>query len=85
MVQFSYRIKDPEGIHPRPAGILISEAKKFQSDFTVSLGEKNCDMLKLLALVGLGARQGDVITISVNGDDEDVASDVIMKYIKDNL
>ena len=85
MVQFSYKIKDPAGIHPRPAGILIDEARRFKSSFQISIGDRSCDMLKLLSLVGLQAGQGDIITISVSGEDEEAAADAIMKHIKDNL
>jgi phosphocarrier protein len=85
MVQFSYKIKDPAGIHPRPAGILINEAKKYDCSYTVSVGDKSCDMLKLLPLVGLGARKDDVITIKVSGKDEDAASDALMKHLEENL
>lgn len=85
MIQFKYKIKDPAGIHPRPAGLLINESRKYSSQFTVSLGDKSCDMQKLLALVGLGAQCGDVISVAVSGEDEKVASEEIKKYIKEML
>ncbi|MBQ9157607.1 MAG: HPr family phosphocarrier protein [Eubacterium sp.] len=85
MVQFNYEIKDPAGIHPRPAGLLINQARKFKSDFFISVGDRSCDMLKLLSLVGLSVRQGDLVTVSVSGEDEDAASDAIMKYFTENL
>lgn len=85
MVQFSYKIKDPAGIHPRPAGILINEAKKYDCRYTISLGDKSCDMLKLLPLVGLGAKKGDIITVVVIGRDEDTASDELMKRFEEHL
>ena len=31
MKEFQYVITDPEGIHARPAGLLVKEAKKFES------------------------------------------------------
>lgn len=85
MVQFSYKIKDPAGIHPRPAGKLINEARKFDCSYIISLGDKSCDMLKLLPLVGLGARKDDIITVQVSGADEDAASDALMKHFEENL
>jgi phosphocarrier protein len=85
MVQFSYKIKDPAGIHPRPAGILINEAKKYNCSYTISMGDKSCDMLKLLALVGLGAQKDDIVTVQVSGADEDAASDALMKHFEANL
>ncbi len=31
MKEFEYTITDPQGIHARPAGLLVKEAKKFES------------------------------------------------------
>ena len=35
MTTFDYVITDPEGIHARPAGLLVKEAAKFQSTITL--------------------------------------------------
>ena len=32
MKSFEYTVKDELGIHARPAGLLVKEAKKFQSE-----------------------------------------------------
>ena len=40
MQKFTYVIKDELGIHARPAGLLVKEAKKFASTITLSCGEK---------------------------------------------
>ena len=40
MVEFQYTVKDPNGIHARPAGELVKYAKKFASSITVKKGEK---------------------------------------------
>ena len=36
MKTFDYTIKDELGIHARPAGLLVKEAKKFTSDCTIT-------------------------------------------------
>jgi phosphocarrier protein len=40
MKSFTYRIEDPNGMHARPAGTLAAQAKKFNSEVTVRVGEK---------------------------------------------
>ena len=35
MREFSWEIRDENGIHARPAGLLVKEASKFQSDITI--------------------------------------------------
>ena len=43
MRSFVYVITDRAGIHARPAGIVVKEAKKYDSEIKVSLGEKSAD------------------------------------------
>ena len=40
MEKFSYRVKDPAGIHARPAGIIVKEASKYNSDIKIYANEK---------------------------------------------
>ena len=35
MKEFKYVVTDPEGIHARPAGIVVKAAKEFKSDITM--------------------------------------------------
>ena len=47
MKSFNYVITDEVGIHARPAGILVKEAKKYASKVTVSMGGKSAVATKL--------------------------------------
>ncbi len=85
MKNFNYVITDEVGIHARPAGILVKEAKKYASKITVSVGAKSADATKLMALMSMGVKQGDEVTVSVEGDDEDSAAAEIEKFFRDNL
>ncbi|MBQ4401304.1 MAG: HPr family phosphocarrier protein, partial [Synergistaceae bacterium] len=40
MKEFKYVITDPVGIHARPAGLLVKEAKNFKSTATFIKGDK---------------------------------------------
>ena len=44
MKEITFTVTDPLGIHARPAGILVKEAKKYASKITVWKGDKSCDM-----------------------------------------
>ena len=85
MKTFEYTITDPVGIHARPAGILVKKVKEFASTVTIAKGEKSVNALKLMALMGLGIKQGDKITVTVEGDDEDKAAPEIEAFLKANL
>ena len=74
MRSFMYTIKVPVGMHARHAGLLVRAASAYESAVTVSLGEKSADGKRILGLMGLGGKQGDVIKVEVEGPDEDVAA-----------
>ncbi len=86
MKSFDYVITDPVGIHARPAGILVKEIKKFAgSTVTITKGEKSVNALKLMALMGMGIKQGDTVTVTVEGGDEEAVAAAIQDFFKNNL
>lgn len=85
MKQFTYTVNDPVGIHARPAGMLVKEAKNYTSTITIEKNGKAVNALKLMALMGLGVRKGDTVTVAAEGDDEDAAIAGLEKFFKDNL
>ena len=58
MKEFQYTVKDACGIHARPAGLLVKTVKGFASSATLEKDGKSCDMRKLMALMGMGVKQG---------------------------
>lgn len=85
MKQFNYTIKDEVGIHARPAGLLVKEAKKYESKIVVKMGEKAAEATKLMALMGMGVKKGDTVTVEVDGADEDAAVDGIKAFLESNF
>ena len=85
MVKFEYTIKDELGIHARPAGMLAKTAKEFDSEITITKGEKTVGAVKLMALMGLGVKCGDTITVTINGGDEDASEKAMKQFFEANL
>ena len=85
MKEFSYAITAPNGSHARPAGLLVKQLKAFKSTVTIFKGDKNVDMKKLLALMGLGVKQGDAVTIKVEGEDEEACAAALEKFLKETF
>ena len=81
MIEFTYRIKDPNGMHARPAGKLATFAKQFQSEIRVKTAEKEADAKRLLALMSLGAKANEELTFIVTGADEQDAAEQIKQYL----
>lgn len=85
MKTFTYIIKDKAGMHARPAGLFSKKASEFQSEVTVSLGEKSANALRIFSLMGLEAKCGSEITVTISGADEDNAAIVLEDFLKNNL
>jgi phosphocarrier protein HPr len=85
MVSFEYQITDPEGLHARPAGLLVKSAQACSSEVTVSLNGKNVNAKRIFAIMGLGAKQNDVMTISVEGDKEQTDCADLKAFCEENL
>ena len=79
MKEFTYTIKDSVGIHARPAGLLVKCASMFKSEILLTKGEKCVDAKKIFSVMTLGAKQGDEVTVKINGSD-DVVSTVYSNY-----
>lgn len=85
MKKFEYTIKDEVGIHARPAGLLVKEAKKYGSKIIVAKDGKSAEASKLMALMGLGVKCGETVEITVEGADEAAACEGIKAFLEANL
>ena len=62
MKQFEYTIHDPLGIHARPAGMLVKEAKAFADTVvTITKNGTTVKATQLMKLMSLGVKKGDVV------------------------
>lgn len=86
MASFEYVLKDPVGIHARPAGEVVTKAKSYAAnEIEVSKGDKKADAKKLFALLKLGAKQGEKIVVTVTGDNEDAVCAEVEEFFKAHL
>ena len=85
MKSFSYTVKDELGIHARPAGMLVKEVKNFQSKVTLAKDGKSVDASRLMAVMGMGVKKDQTVTVTVEGDDEDAACEAIKAFFETNL
>ena len=81
MKSFSYTVKDELGIHARPAG----EVKNFKSKVTLEKDGKVIDATRLMAVMSMGVKKDQTVTITVEGADEDAAYDALKSFFETNL
>ena len=85
MKSFQYVVKDPLGIHARPAGLLVKEAKNFSSKITIKKDDKEADASRLMAVMARGVKGGRQITVTAGGADEDAACAAMKKFFEEQL
>lgn len=86
MMKFEHTVKDPLGIHARPAGQIAKLAKGYAD--TVITIEKNGTVAKasqLMKLMGLGVKNGDTVTVAVEGGNEEAAYAAMKEFFDTNL
>lgn len=85
MKQFNYVIQDKEGIHARPAGLVVAEAKKFAGTVTIENKDKTADLKRIIAVMALCVKSGEEVIVRVDGAGEEAAAAAIEKVFRDNL
>ncbi len=85
MKTFAYTIKDEVGIHARPAGLLAKKAKEYESTITLEKGVKTAVATKLMAIMGMGVKCGDTVSVTVEGADEEKAAAEMEAFFNANL
>lgn len=85
MKEFQYVLTDREGIHARPAGLLVKKANEFQSEIKIERSGKSADAKRIFAVMGLGAKCGEQIAVTAEGADEEAAAAAMEAFLKENL
>ena len=86
MKQFTYTIKDALGIHARPAGLLAKKAKSYaDTAVTITANGKTVNLGQLMKLMALGVKQGNEVTITCDGANEEEAAAGLLAFLEENL
>ena len=81
MKQISVTVIDPVGLHARPATVAVNAASKFKCEVKVSYKGRTVNMKSIMGVMSLGIPTQSEITVSCEGEDEEVA----VKTIEDVL
>ncbi len=85
MTTFTHVINDPMGLHARPAGMLVKAAAAYQSAITVSTATGKADAKRIMAIMRLAAKQGNELTVTCEGADEEQAAAGLKAFMAENL
>ncbi|MDO4259876.1 MAG: HPr family phosphocarrier protein [Actinomycetaceae bacterium] len=79
MISRTATIASSVGLHARPASILADAADETGFDITISFNGEEADAASLLEIMTLGAKHGDVVTLSC---DDDAAADALDSLVE---
>lgn len=85
MVSQNVVVKNPTGLHLRPAGILCKEAIQFKSLITFSFRDTTANAKSVLSVLGACVKSGDEITLCCEGEDEQEALKRLVEVIEAGL
>lgn len=85
MVSQKTTIKNPTGLHLRPAGLFCKTAVQFKSKITFRFKETSGNAKSLLSVLGACVKRGDEVEIICEGDDEAEALTEMLRVIEDGL
>lgn len=88
MKDFGYIIQDELGLHARPAGMLVKEAKATGCTVKIAGNMKEVDATRLMGVMGLGIKQGQGVLVTVEGENskqEEDATNQLKVFFYKNL
>ena len=86
MKSFQFTVRDELGIHARPAGLLAKLAKTYNGTvITITKAGKTVKASQLMKLMSLAVKNGDTVTVKVEGANEEEVYDAMLKFFQEHL
>lgn len=85
MVSQKVIIKNPTGLHLRPAGNLCKAAMQFKSLITFNFRNNTANAKSVLSVLGACIKCGDEIEVICEGEDEEQALRLLIEEIESGL
>ncbi|WP_310604617.1 HPr family phosphocarrier protein [Anaerosporobacter sp.] len=73
MVNKKYTIKNAQGLHMRPAGVVTKEMIKFNSDISILVNGATINAKSIMNVMAACIKCGTEIEVQCNGADEEAA------------
>lgn len=77
MIEKKLTIKNAEGLHARPAGVLAKACGSFTSTIELEGNGKTINAKSIMSVMGMGLTKDTDVLVRVNGADETAAMEKI--------
>ncbi|MED3912454.1 HPr family phosphocarrier protein [Peribacillus simplex] len=74
-------IQLPRGLQARHTTIFVSKASSFKSEIVVAKNGKTTNGKNIMGIMGLAVKEGDEITLMVDGIDEKEANETLEEFL----
>lgn len=74
MTEIQFKLTNDDGLHARPAGLLVKAASQFQSKIEIRAKGQSKNAKSIMSLLSLSLEKGDDVTIAADGADEAAAA-----------
>ena len=81
IVKRRIKIKNPQGLHARPASVFVTIANRFEAEVTVKKGGESVNGKSIMGLMTLAANKGSTLEIQTNGPDAKEAMMELEKFL----
>ncbi|MCR5255759.1 MAG: HPr family phosphocarrier protein [Acetatifactor sp.] len=75
------QIKLSHGLEARPVALLVQEASKYDSTIYIESGDKKVNAKSIMGMMSLGLDNGEELTVTAEGADEETAIVNIEKFL----
>ena len=83
MKVINYEVKNPLGIHARPAAILAQACTNFKAAVTIECNGESASGNNVLQILALHAAKGSTLKITIDGEDADACADKILEALNE--
>ena len=77
MIQREVRVAKRAGIHARPAAMIVQTASRFDSRIMLGKDSEAINAKSIMGIITLGAGYDTVLSLTVEGPDEQEAADAV--------
>jgi len=82
MIEQTVKILNREGLHTRPAAMLVKITAKYKSDVFLSRNGFSVNAKSIIGVMTLAAEHNSELTLKISGEDEEAALQEVLAFFE---
>jgi phosphotransferase system HPr (HPr) family protein len=78
-------IRNPQGLHARPAEMFVRLAKQFKSRIELVRDDRRIEARNIIDLLTLGAGPGTELVLEAEGEDAEAAVEALVRLVENGF